>query len=327
MRYGTVGTSKITHSFIKAAKVHHHIKLSAVYSRTYDKAKAIANKYGAENIYTNLLEMAKSNKIDCVYLASPNSMHFEQAILFLKNNKHVICEKPIFSNRRELIDAYKVAKKNDVFLFEAMRNLYSPNFIKLFQASKRIGVIKSVFLQRMRYSSKYKELLNGKIPNVFSLDYSGGALMDLGIYPINLAVALFGKPKKVNYDLIKLKTGADASGTLNLQYDTFICTIMCSKVSTSFLSCEIQGEEGVITFDDVARLTNLKLINYSSGKIIEIQTDDSEENMEYEIEYFIKVIKERDEKLYEKMQQQCLLSLEITDSARNQNDIVFTNEL
>ena len=117
MNIGTISTSFITDSFIEALKEEKSFTLTAVYSRTKDKAESFAKKHTAKHYFTNIEEMAKSELIDCVYIASPNSMHFEHTLLFLRNKKHVICEKPLFSNLTELEKAYEIAEANNVFLF------------------------------------------------------------------------------------------------------------------------------------------------------------------------------------------------------------------
>src|SRR5579875_3241759 len=122
INFATVGTGWITESFIKAAKLSGQMKLVGVYSRSEAKARELANTYQAVNSYTDLEQMAKSSEIQAVYIASPNSLHFKQAITFLKHKKHVICEKPIFSTSAELEEAYRVAEENGVYLFEAIRN-------------------------------------------------------------------------------------------------------------------------------------------------------------------------------------------------------------
>ena len=98
VKFGIVGTNWITEKLIDAGTMCEDFQLNAVYSRTEEKAKEFADKYKVENIYTDLLEMAKSGTIDAVYIATPNSLHYEQSKLFLENKIAVLCEKPIVSN-------------------------------------------------------------------------------------------------------------------------------------------------------------------------------------------------------------------------------------
>ncbi len=150
-------------------------------------------------------------------------------MLFLQHGKHVICEKPIFSNRKELEIAFATAKENKVYLFEAIRNIHDPNFATFRQAVTRIGSVQNVLLHYCQYSSKYDVFLEGDIKNSFNPTFSGGALVNLGIYPIFASVGLFCAPRQLTFIAKKLHNGIDGSGTLVLQYNNFNCTIMCSK--------------------------------------------------------------------------------------------------
>ncbi|MFD1037555.1 Gfo/Idh/MocA family protein [Virgibacillus byunsanensis] len=318
MNLGTIGTNWITSKFIKAAKETGLLTLSAVYSRTEKKANEFASTHGVENTFTNLEEMAKSNSIDCIYIASPNSLHFEQALMFLKNHKHVICEKPIFSKTVELEKAYQIAADNNVYLFEALRNIHVPNFTSLKENLDHIGKIRGSILHRVRYSSRYTDYLNGENPNVFSPEFSGGALVDLGIYPLSLAVALFGKPETSTYFPVLLDSGVDGGGTLILNYTDFTCTVICSKITTSYLASEIHGEKGTITIDDPGRLTNLQLTNIHDGSTTAINEDQDDKDMIYEIQSFVNIIKTNDQQRYEELKQLSKDVLSITESARKQ---------
>src|SRR5699024_3306999 len=209
MNIGTISTSFITDEFIVALKEEGSFNLQAVYSRTEESAASFAEKHQVNHYFTDMEAMAKSDLIDCVYIASPNAMHFEHTLLFLRNKKHVICEKPIFSNVAELNEAYQVAKAHDVFLFEAMRNLPVPGFSELKNNLDKCGSIRSATLNYAKYSSRYTKVLEGEEPNIFSLQFSGGALVDLGVYPLTIAIALFGKPINSTYYPVKIKTGVD----------------------------------------------------------------------------------------------------------------------
>ena len=128
IRFGVIGTNWITERFIEAAREVEGFSLTAVYSRTEDKAKPFAAKYNIPHITTDLKVMLESNWIDAVYIASPNSCHANQAILCMNHGKHVLCEKPIASNVNELKEMIAAAKKNKVLLMEAMKSTLLPIF-------------------------------------------------------------------------------------------------------------------------------------------------------------------------------------------------------
>ena len=326
INFGTVGTGWITESFIKAAKLSGQLQLTSVYSRTEDKAKQLADTYNAPYFYTNIEEMAKSTEIDAVYIASPNSVHFEQAITFLKNKKHVICEKPIFSTSAELATAYQTAEENGVYLFEAIRNIHTPNFKILKDNLHLAGQIRSTILPYIQYSSRYDLFLQGEEPNIFSAKYSGGALVDLGVYPLFLAVGLFGEPSQVAYHPVLLRSGVDGSGTLVLTYDDFVCTIHCSKISHSELPCEIHGEKGTFVLEDAAPISEIKFVDNRGQESQILSVEQEEQNMVYECENIVRIIETKDDQEYQQLKNWSEIVLRITEEARKQNNIRFTVE-
>jgi scyllo-inositol 2-dehydrogenase (NADP+) len=326
LNFGTVGTSWISESFISAAKLSGKWELKSVYSRSTEKAEQFAEKNGAQAYYTNLEDMAVSPDIDAVYIASPNSLHFEQAILFLKNKKHVICEKPMFSNLKELDEAYRIAEENGVYLTEAIRNIHTPNLKVLKKELNRAGKLRSAILTYIQYSSRYDLVLKGEAPTVFSPEYSGGALADLGVYPIFLAVALFGEPNKVTYSAVVLPTGVDGSGTLVLEYPGFICTIVCSKISHSIIPCEIHGEKGTFVLEDAAPISSIAFYDSRSKERLQFGEEQEEEDMVYEAARFAEIIEKRQEIGYQELKQLSRAVIKITEEARRQNGILFRGE-
>jgi predicted dehydrogenase len=326
IKLGTVGTGWITSTFIEAAQLSKQFKLTSVYSRSEEKAKLVADTYNASDVFTDIEEMAKSENIEAVYIASPNSVHYKHALLFLKNKKHVICEKPIFSNTKELEEAHKIAEANGVFLFEAIRSIHTPNFRILKEKLHMAGEIRSAILPYIKYSSRYDLFLNGEEPNIFSSIYSGGALVDLGVYPLYLAVGLFGVPDKVSYHPVKLRTGVDGSGTLVLEYKEFICTILCSKVSHSTILCEILGETGTFVLEDAAPISQIEFIDChtKAGQILSVPQE--EKDMVYECINFANIIETRDKGKYEELRDLSKMVLQITEEARKQNNIIFASE-
>ncbi|WP_066393418.1 Gfo/Idh/MocA family protein [Neobacillus mesonae] len=327
LNFATIGTGWITESFIQAALESKQLRLAGVYSRSAEKAKQLGDTYHSLHYYTDITEMAANLEIDIVYIASPNSVHFKQALLFLKNKKHVICEKPICSNMAELEEAYRTAEENGVYLFEAIRNIHTPNFQILKKKLDWAGPLRSAMLPYIQYSSRYDAFLKGENPNVFSAEYSGGALVDLGVYPLFLAVGLFGEPQKVSYHPVLLRTGIDGSGTLVLEYDGFVCTILCSKVSHSVLPCEIHGEKGTFVLADAAPISEITFYDSHTKNPQVLSTAQEAKDMVYECRTFATIIEAKDDLQYESLKKWSMAVLRITEEARRQNGIVFKVEV
>lgn len=295
----TIGTSQITRSFIEAADNVERVKVTAVYSRTSHKAYELAETFNIAGVYTDLEAMLADERIDGVYIASPNAVHFQQVMTCLKQQKHVICEKPIFTSITDFKMAYEEADRQGIYLFEAMRNLHAPNFWKLKDALELIGRVRSVYFQRMRYSSKYDRFLKGDIPNAFSNQMGGGALRDLGVYPLSLTVALFGEPESSDYHSVQLNSDVDGSGTLLLDYNGFNGTIMCSKITSSYNAGEIHGEKGTLVIDNAAPIKEIKYIPNQGDDPINLEVDEELPNMSYQIQNFKSIIDWKDHETYQ----------------------------
>lgn len=244
VRFGIIGTNWITDRFIEAAKMVQGVKLTAVYSRTRERAEEFANQYNVPKRFTDLNEMAASSDLDAVYIASPNSFHTEQAILFLQNGKHILCEKPLATNVTEVKRMIQSAKDHHVLLMEAMKSTLLPNFKVIQDHLHKIGPIRRYFSSYCQYSSRYDKYKEGIILNAFNPKFSNGSLMDLGVYCLYPLIVLFGEPKEIKAASIILDSGVDGEGSILLKYDDKDAIIMYSKITNSYLPSEIQGEKG-----------------------------------------------------------------------------------
>ena len=287
---GVVGSNFITDRLIEGASVVRDANIAGVYSRTEERAKEFANKHGIKNTFTSLEEMAKSDLIDAVYIASPNALHASQTILFLKNKKHVLCEKAFASNTREVDEMIKVAKENNVVLMEAMKTTLLPNFKVIKENIHKIGKVRKYFASYCQYSSRYDKYKAGEVLNAFKNELSNGAIMDIGVYCIAPMVNLFGMPKTIKANGIMLRTGVDGEGSIVFGYDDMDGAVIYSKISNSYIPSEIQGEEGNIIIDRVNGFNNVKIL-YRDGREEDLTLEQNNADMCYEVEEFINLIK------------------------------------
>lgn len=285
IRIAVVGTNWITRQFVDAAHESGHYKLTAVYSRTLEQAQTFANDYPVEHLFTDLDAMAKSDAIDAVYIASPNSLHAQQSQLFLSHKKHVICEKPFASNLHEAQAAIDCARENQVVLFEAFKTASLPNFIALKQALPKIGKIRKALLNYCQYSSRYQRYLDGENPNTFNPAFSNGSIMDIGFYTLATAVALWGEPTSVNATASLLDSGVDAHGSVQMNYGDFDVNLLHSKVSDSVIPSEIQGEAGSLIIEKISECQRITFIP-RGGKPQDLTLPQHINTMLYEAETF-----------------------------------------
>lgn len=323
IRFGVVGTNWITERLLAGAQESKDFELTAVYSRTMEKAKAFAAKYGASNTFTSLEAMAKSDKIDAVYIASPNALHAEQAILFMNHGKHVLCEKPMASNLKEVDSMIAVAKENDVVLMEAMKSTLLPNFKSVQKHLHKIGKVRRYTASFCKYSSRYDAYKEGTILNAFKPELSNGALMDLGVYCLYPMVVLFGNPLEIKASSFKLDSGVDGKGSLLLNYGDMDAVISYSKMTDSHLPTEIQGEHGTILIDKISTPSHVE-IRYKDGTVETISQDQPHHSMFYEVEEFIQLIKQSGMKESEMNSwHHSRMTIKIMDEARRQTGIHY----
>ncbi|MBT2731127.1 Gfo/Idh/MocA family oxidoreductase [Carnobacterium sp. ISL-102] len=290
LNLGIIGTNWITNQFVDAAIATQEYQLVGVYSRSIEKAKSFGVPYQATVFETSLEAFATNSDIDVVYIASPNSMHYEQAITLMEAGKHVIVEKPIFSNPREWVDAARVAEENKVFLFEAARHVHEENFKIVKEEVKSLENMQGATFTYMKYSSRYDAVLRGEEPNIFSLDFSGGALADLGVYPLYAALAWFGVPETSHYFCTKIATGVDGKGTIILRYKEFDVTILTGKIVNSFLPAEIYGLNKTLSMDSIESITTIDVIDCRTKLKESIAKKTSENPMMDEAKDFADVI-------------------------------------
>ncbi len=325
VRFGVIGTSAICERFLNAASKHKNFELIAVYSRKLETAKEFGEKHGAKLFFDNIEKFAECKDIDAVYIASPNAFHAEQAILCLNNKKHVLCEKPMASNLKEVENMIKVAEKNKVLLMEAMRLTVLPNFLSVKENIHKIGKIRRYFASYCQYSSRYDKYKEGIILNAFKKELSNGALMDIGVYCIHPMVSLFGKPNDVISNGIFLDTGVDGQGTAIFTYDDFSSVIMYSKISDSKLPIEIQGEEGTIISDGI-HFNNVKIV-YRDGREENISICQRKDDMYYELDEFIKLINNNEIDSNKNSHLNSLIAIELMDKIRKEIGLEFPADL
>ncbi|MFT4416590.1 Gfo/Idh/MocA family protein [Fredinandcohnia humi] len=322
IRFGIIGTNWITEELLKAAESIEDFKLTAVYSRKEETAKEFAEKHGAEFTFTSIKEMAESNEIDAVYIASPNSFHASQAVTLLSHGKHVLCEKPIASNTKELQEMIEAAKKNNVLLMEALKSGFLPAFSSIRENLHKIGPIRRYFASYCQYSSRYDAYKNGMILNAFNPVFSNGSLMDIGIYCIYPMVQLFGKPESIQASAHMLESGVDGEGSILAHYKELEGMVMYSKITNSYVPSEIQGENGSILIDKISTPEKVE-IRYKDGTVEDISKPLQQKSMYYEVKEFIELVKSNTFESTVNSFEKSLLVMEILDAARKQIGLVY----
>ena len=296
LKLGIVGTSAISHHFVEAAHTSGKFQLGAVYSRKIETAAQFARRYSNVQLFDQMDAFLMSS-FDVVYIASPNSLHYSQAKAALSSDKHVILEKPAVTQPQEWLDLVQTAEKNHCFIFEAARNYHEKAFtiIKNFLADKQIL---GADFNYAKYSSKMPNLLTGETPNVFSDRFAGGALMDLGIYPLYAAVRLFGKAQDATYQTQQLDNSIDLNGDGILFYPDFQVHIKAGKNITSNLPCEIYTTDGTLTLNTIEHVRSAIFTDHQ-GNQVQLPIQQAPHTMTEEVDAFAHMIQQPDLNLYQ----------------------------
>ena len=246
MRIGTIGTGFIVEYILENVRKTEGIFCEAVYSRTEEKGRALADKFGVQKVYTDLDAMCADPDIDFIYIASPNSLHYAHVKKALNAGKHVLCEKPFVPTAAEARELIDLAKQKHLLLFEMNTTLYHPHYPWIREHMKDVGELQMISATFCQYSSRYDLLKAGKLTNIFDPNFAAGTLMDINVYNISFVAGLLGRPDRVEYFAGKHENGIDTHGVLILQYGNVICQCTGAKDSPARNGAQIIGENGYL---------------------------------------------------------------------------------
>ena len=329
LNFATIGSGWITDEYIAGAKDSGLWNLTAVYSRTYDRGVEYAKKHGATHVFTDLNDMAKSNTFDAVYIASPNSSHYEQCKILLANKKHVICEKPLCAQLDKVKELQSIAKENGVIFLEAIMFMHLPQKQILEDALSKIGKISMAKIDFCQRSSKLDSYLDGKVvPNIFNPELETGALMDLGVYCIYPALYLFGKPSSFDISSTMLDTKADGNGIITMKYPDKIVTLTYSKLGQACANTDFQGDEGTVYVESISRLANISIWRKDDTTEDLFDSEEKYKLMGYESKGFYNFIVdfENHKEYYDRCSSLALDVAEILEIARKKANIQFESD-
>lgn len=333
MKMGIAGSGMIVREFLKNLHDMEGLELRAICGtpRREEDLRELCRDYGIAGWYTDYSAMLKDETVEAVYVAVPNHLHYEFCREAVLAGKHVICEKPFTSNFREIQSLYELARDHKVMLLEAVSTRYLPNTRMIKELLPELGKIRIVTMNYSQYSSRYDAFKKGEILPAFDPHKSGGALMDLNIYNINLAVDLFGAPKEVHY-AANMERGIDTSGILTMSYDDFQCVCIGAKDCKAPVSTCIQGDQGCICIHSpVHMLTGYewyrnedstgKLSGQGGGKAYDY--NEGKHRMYHEFREFVRIIDQKDEAFADKMMKISLITMDVQTRARQSAGIVF----
>ncbi len=271
IKWGILGLGKIAGKFATGLKDVEGAELYAVASRSKSKAEAFAKEYNAIKLFSSYEAMLKDEALEVVYIATPHVFHHQQTLLCLDHKKAVLCEKPFAINKEQVEEMIAKAKKENVFLMEAMWTQFLPHF---------------EFVLDLIESEKYGKIKNLKADfgfpapvdldkRLYNKDLGGGSLLDIGIYPIFMAMSALGTPEKIQASAKFSETGIDTECDMIFEYKNGVeAELGSSIVKQTPTAAIIQFEKATITL----------ITRFHEPTSVKIQTPESEETKEFKVD-------------------------------------------
>jgi len=246
IRWGIISTGNIANKFVKDLGLVEGGQAYAVASRSLDKAKAFAANYHMEKAYSSYQELMQDPKVDIIYIGTPHDSHADLTIQCLKAGKPVLCEKPLAVNKTQVQSIIDAANENKTFVMEAFWSRFNPSIEKVY------ALIQEGALGDVNYLNVDFTFLRNDSPEsrLLNLDLAGGALLDMGVYPIFLSYLIFGYPKQILALGRFHETGADMQTGILFKYDNGIANLMTGFKSRSDLVAKIYGTDGSIFLNE-----------------------------------------------------------------------------
>jgi predicted dehydrogenase len=215
LRWGVIGTGGIATRFVSDLELVPDASVAAVGSRARARADEFADRLGIEHRHASYLDLVDDEDVDVIYVATPHAQHFDAVNLALDGGKHVLCEKAFTINARQAEALVVKARDKGLFLMEAMWTRFLPHVVRIREllAAGVLGDLVSVVADHGQWFA-YDPL-----HRLFNPQLGGGALLDLGVYPISFASMALGSPSAVRATVTKTPTGVDASDVIALAYD------------------------------------------------------------------------------------------------------------
>ena len=212
-KWGVLGPGGIAKAFAEDLKNLDGHSIAAVGSRTLSNAQSFAKTFGG-TAYGSYEELVADPQIDAIYVATPHPAHKDNVILALNAGKPVLCEKPFAVNALEAQQMVDAAAKNSVALMEAMWARFLPHYAKVREiiASGVLGKIHTI------HADHGQRLADQNIPRLVEPSLAGGALLDLGIYPVSFAHMILGNPSKITSTAVLTDKGVDAQTSMIFDY-------------------------------------------------------------------------------------------------------------
>lgn len=322
MKFAILAPGGIAHSMAKAVSEIEKIERYAVASRDLKRAQKFAEQWGFEKAYGSYEEMVQDPQVEFVYVASPHSHHYEHAKLCLKHGKHVLVEKAFTVNARQARELIRLSEEKGLLLAEAIWTRYMPSRRMLddILACKAIGNVTSL-TANLGYILPHVERMQNP-------ELAGGALLDLGVYPINFALMAFhGEIKDVHATAIMSPKGIDWVNSITLTFEEEKMAVLHSDMlAQTDRQGVISGDKGYLEVQNINNCEEIRVFGLDRKMTARYQVPEQINGYEYEVLACIRAIEAGKTECEEMPHSEILRVMELLDRIRGQWDMVYPCE-
>ena len=314
MKFAILAAGNIANSMAEAVTGIEKIERYAVACRELGRAQAFEEKWGFEKAYGSYEEMLADPQVELVYVASPHSHHYEHAKMCLEHGKHVLVEKAFTVNAHQAQELIHMAEEKGLLLTEAIWTRYMPSR-KMIDDLIESGVIGTV--------TSLTANLGYVLPHVERMqkpELAGGALLDLGVYPINFALMAFhGEVEKVTSAAVMSPLGVDWMNSITLTFEGGrIAVLHSNMLAQTDRQGVINGDQGYIEVQNINNCEEIRVFDLDRRLTARYSVPEQINGYEYEVLSCIKAIEERRTECPEMPHSETLRVMKLMDSIRRE---------
>lgn len=322
MKMGILGAGNIGGAMARTIAGMDKVEAYAVGARDLARAEAFAAQYHFTKAFGSYEEMLSDPELELVYVATPHSHHYEHVKLCLEHGKHVLCEKAFTVNAKQAVELFEMAKSKNLLLTEAIWTRYMPMRKTLDEivASGVIGEITSL-TANLGY-------VVGHLPRMQEPGLAGGALLDLGVYPINFASMVFGdKIREVSASAVLTESKVDAVNSITLIYeDGKMAQLHSNMMAATDRRGMIYGDKGYIEVQNINNCEGIRVFDTNHKLIAEYETPKQITGYEYEVEACMEAMAKGELECPQMPHKESIRIMELMDSLRAQWGVKYPNE-
>lgn len=324
IKWGILGAGRIAGWFSTGLTVVPDAKRYAVASRTLEKGQKFAAEYGYEKAYGSYEELVSDDEVDVVYIATPVMEHYKNIMMCLEHGKHVLCEKSMTVNADQAREAAALAREKHLFLMEALWTKCHPVFREVTRWIRE-GVIGEIQGIDARFYTAC-----GKGHRLYKKEIGGGALLDLGYYPVACSLAYFDqKPERIISHTIMGEKQVDYLDSIILEFaGGKFAHISTGLGSEKMVSLYILGSRGRISMQDefFFQAQSARAVDFDNQVLAEIHEPFLKNGYEYEAMEVVSCLQKGQTESSLVKLEDTIASMEIIDTCRKRAGFAFDCE-